>query len=83
LLLYISSELDDKDIPHRSKITKLIEDRYNAEKAILATEAQNALGRVSFTSDVWSDQQLRGFMAITVHYVVKDSHRRLQLKAKL
>jgi hypothetical protein len=30
---------------------------------------QKALGKISFTTDVWSDPNQRGFMAITAHWV--------------
>ncbi|KAH9925070.1 hypothetical protein B0H21DRAFT_668615, partial [Amylocystis lapponica] len=83
LLLYISAELEERDIPHRTKTTDLILEHYAEEKTKIATDAQNVLGRVSFTSDLWSDGQLRAFMAVTLHYMVKDQHGRLALRARL
>ncbi|KAH9947389.1 hypothetical protein B0H21DRAFT_655834, partial [Amylocystis lapponica] len=77
LLLYVSAELEEKDIPHRSKVTDLILEKYASERTNIITDAQNALGRVSFTSDLWTDEQLRAFMAITLHYLAKDQHGRL------
>ena len=31
--------------------------------------SQNARGRISITSDLWSDDTLRAFMSVTAHYI--------------
>ena len=33
---------------------------------------QNSLGRISYTSDLWSNGVLSGFMAATAHFCVRD-----------
>src|SRR5262245_10876511 len=32
---------------------------------------QDAIGRVSFMTDIWSDQHLQPFLAITAHWIAK------------
>ncbi|OBZ72686.1 putative AC transposase [Grifola frondosa] len=56
---------------------------YRCLVAWIVADDQNALGCVSFTSDLWTDQQLRGFMAVTLHYCAKDTQARLALRARL
>ncbi|PCH36575.1 hypothetical protein WOLCODRAFT_46437, partial [Wolfiporia cocos MD-104 SS10] len=75
--------LDDLDILHRTKISKLIHKYYQEEHARIIHEAQHALGHISFTSDLWTDAQQRGYMAITLHFCAKDTHQRLNLHARL
>jgi hypothetical protein len=43
---------------------------------------QSALGRISFTSDCWSDPNLASFLALTAHFVVRENGR-LVLQNKL
>lgn len=43
---------------------------------------QESLGRISLTADIWSNQGLRSFLALTAHWIgTKNS--KLQLKAAL
>ena len=42
---------------------------------------QEAAGRISFTADVWSDSNRRGYLAITCHWIAWDkATQSLQLK---
>ncbi|QRV87948.1 hAT family dimerization protein [Ceratobasidium sp. AG-Ba] len=71
-LLVLASEapkLTDDDIPHRKKITKTIGELYIAEKERIKHALKNARGQISITSDLWSDGNLRAFMAVTAHYI--------------
>lgn len=45
--------------------------------------SQNSLGRVSFTSDLWSDPNLTSYMAITAHYCIKDENGNLVVRSRL
>lgn len=46
--------------------------------------AQNAVGRISFTTDVWSDQNRQPYLAMTAHWISKsEGSSSLQLKAAL
>ncbi|KAH9962525.1 hypothetical protein BGW80DRAFT_1116044, partial [Lactifluus volemus] len=64
--------LKDSDVPHRTKVTRVMFESYHHEWKKLVTELKNSEGRISFTSDLWSDPNLRSFMAVTVHFVSKD-----------
>ncbi len=44
---------------------------------------QYALGRISFTTDLWSCRILRGFLAITIHFCRHDGEGRLVLRTRL
>ncbi|KAI0072979.1 hypothetical protein K474DRAFT_1576510, partial [Panus rudis PR-1116 ss-1] len=63
--------LDDEDIPHRTKMKELLNQLFEREYGKLLDDLKSSLGRVSFTTDMWSDQKLRGYMAITAHYIVR------------
>ncbi|CAE6443976.1 unnamed protein product, partial [Rhizoctonia solani] len=64
----------DRDIPHRSKLTKTIGELYRTEIDQMKVDLNNALGLVSATSDLWSDEKLRAFMAVTLHYINSEGH---------
>lgn len=44
---------------------------------------QSSLGRISITTDVWSNTSLTAFMAVTAHYCQKDENGRLELRHRL
>ncbi|KAJ3752489.1 hypothetical protein EV360DRAFT_11628, partial [Lentinula raphanica] len=71
-LLYIGNNLRERDIPHRTRLRELILERYKCHWKEITSEMKAALGRISFTSDMWSNSVLKGFMAITAHYMIKD-----------
>ncbi|KAI9061182.1 hypothetical protein FKP32DRAFT_1545037, partial [Trametes sanguinea] len=60
--------LEESDIPHRTATQKILIERYGKEIKKLRDDLQAALGRVSFTCDLWSCRVLKGFMAVTLHY---------------
>ncbi|KAI0682528.1 hypothetical protein C8T65DRAFT_543285, partial [Cerioporus squamosus] len=60
--------LAEGDIPHRTFIHDLIIEEYEGEIEDLRTDLQNALGRISFTCDLWTCRVLHGYLAVTVHY---------------
>ncbi|KAF8164541.1 hypothetical protein BJ912DRAFT_830308, partial [Pholiota molesta] len=59
----------EKDLPHRSKLSELITVAFQREYKAMLLDIENALGRVSFTSDIWSRQNMESYMAITAHYL--------------
>ncbi|CAE6365245.1 unnamed protein product [Rhizoctonia solani] len=61
--------LCESDIPHRTKLTKVSSELYREEMTRIKQELAKTLGRVSVTSDLWSDDQLHSFMAVTLHYI--------------
>ncbi|KAG2352359.1 hypothetical protein BDR07DRAFT_1188577, partial [Suillus spraguei] len=51
---------------------------------VLKGDLARAQGKISFTSDLWSDQKLRPFMALTAHWIAKEEQTSvLILKAAL
>ncbi|KAJ3002031.1 hypothetical protein NUW54_g6071 [Trametes sanguinea] len=93
LIIYTSTApepLDDDDIPHRTQTHKILIERYadeikklRADLQLSIHEMQAALGRISFTCDMWSCRVLKGFMAVTLHYCAKDRHNHLVLRTRL
>ncbi|KAI3998430.1 hypothetical protein GGG16DRAFT_29107, partial [Schizophyllum commune] len=61
--------MDESDLPHRTKMTELIEERFEREFANMREEMKNSPGRIAFTLDVWSRVNLESYLAITAHYV--------------
>jgi hypothetical protein len=45
--------------------------------------AKAALGKISYTSDIWSSDNLTSYIAITAHWMCKDESGHLQLKNAL
>jgi hypothetical protein len=78
-------ELRDKDIPHNDKAKDLLKYHFELQFAkliddigvstdcscqtLLTKRQKSALGRIAFTSDIWTDFLLHPYMAITAHYV--------------
>ena len=99
MLLYLCSDLQDEDIPHRTKFTELIMERFKvkftdvmrelqvcvvlSQELRLLTDGQSAEGRISYTSDLWSNMKLASFMAITAHFMGRDERGNLVVKTRL
>ncbi|KAJ7092959.1 hypothetical protein B0H15DRAFT_763088, partial [Mycena belliarum] len=83
LLLFIGTELEDRDIPHRTKLSQLISERFKFEWRRMVEEIANSLGRVSATDDIWTSQGLDSYMAMSLHYMAKDANGNLILKTQL
>lgn len=88
LLRLLRPDLQEKDVPHKSKMRLTILENYRRAMAAIKAELsvshssyllcylyrcyyQRALGKVSLTADVWSDKQLRSYLAVTAHYLVE------------
>ncbi|KAG9088674.1 hypothetical protein FS749_001982 [Ceratobasidium sp. UAMH 11750] len=69
LLASRAPTLQDKDIPRRKKMVKTVHELYLEQIQQIQRELQKARGRISITSDLWSDDILRAFMAVTAHYI--------------
>ncbi|KAF8950976.1 hypothetical protein BDZ97DRAFT_1601033, partial [Flammula alnicola] len=59
-------------LPHRTKMTEMILDAYKKRVAATVDELKCSEGRISFTTDLWSDPVLDSYMAVTAHYLVRD-----------
>ncbi|KAF8955645.1 hypothetical protein BDZ97DRAFT_1598926, partial [Flammula alnicola] len=78
-MLYLGAgKIDDQDLPHRHKMTDMILDAYNKRIASTVDELKHSEGRISFTTDLWSDPSLDSYMAVTAHYYVRDENRQLK-----
>ncbi|KAH9950785.1 hypothetical protein B0H21DRAFT_679919, partial [Amylocystis lapponica] len=62
-------ELKDSDIPHRTTIHNRVLQVMDEHLNQLEEEMAKALGKVSFTMDLWSDPNLVPFMAVTAHWI--------------
>lgn len=45
--------------------------------------SKSALGRVSFTSDVWSRQTMQSYMGVTAHFIAKSASNALTMETRL
>ncbi|KAF9032318.1 hypothetical protein BDZ89DRAFT_927273, partial [Hymenopellis radicata] len=71
-LLYIGQgTLTNDELPHRTKLADLIFAAFEKEYAAMLDRIKNSIGRVSFTSDIWSAITLQSYMAITAHYIMR------------
>ncbi|KAF8983520.1 hypothetical protein BDQ17DRAFT_1177936, partial [Cyathus striatus] len=83
LLLFLSADITENDIPHRKKVADLIREQFEQEYNKMAEEIRNALGNISVTSDIWSRQNLCPHMGMTIHYLTMSSDNQLILRSQL
>ncbi|KAJ2923582.1 hypothetical protein H1R20_g13520, partial [Candolleomyces eurysporus] len=69
LLLMLREDLRDEDIPHRTFVRNHIQSRWKDYMKELQAKLQGSVGRISLTTDLWSDTNLRPFMAVTAHWI--------------
>ncbi|KAF5325875.1 hypothetical protein D9611_000971 [Ephemerocybe angulata] len=73
VVLYLGEgKITDSDLLHRTQASNLILKRYDEEIERTKAELKGSPGRISFSTDLWSDPRLRSFMAVTAHYIVRD-----------
>ncbi|KAF5351590.1 hypothetical protein D9758_007266 [Tetrapyrgos nigripes] len=82
LLEYIGLDLKSQDIPHHKKLTELIFEQFENCFKNTQDKMKCSLGCISYTSDMWSNGVLQGFMAITAHYMIYE-HRHLVMRSQL
>jgi hypothetical protein len=78
LLLLLRSDLKDKDIPHRTKLREAIIETWDCHFKALRLELADAVGKVSFTADLWSDKNLRSYICITAHWIARNKRSKQQ-----
>ncbi|KAL4246220.1 Zinc finger BED domain-containing, partial [Abortiporus biennis] len=83
LLLFLNSDLSDKDIPHCMKMANLVMQTFETEYERMIAALKSSLGRISFTYNLWTSQNLLGIMALTAHHLSKDEHGNLIYKSHL
>ncbi|PPQ97649.1 hypothetical protein CVT26_002438 [Gymnopilus dilepis] len=75
LFLMLREDLKNTDIPHRTSVREHIMATWEKHLETLQAEMGAALGKISFTADVWSDPNLVPYMAVTGHWIqVKTIH---------
>jgi hypothetical protein len=84
LLLLLRSDLQDRDIPHRTKLRETIIEAWESHFKALKLDLADAVGKVSFTADLWSDKNLRSYICITAHWIARNKRsKQLELKTAL
>ncbi|KIK15345.1 hypothetical protein PISMIDRAFT_79750, partial [Pisolithus microcarpus 441] len=68
LILYLRRDLQDTDIPHRTKTHELILQRWRERFMQLRVELKVAVRAISFTADVWSADKLDSYFAMMAHW---------------
>ncbi|KIK78351.1 hypothetical protein PAXRUDRAFT_164225, partial [Paxillus rubicundulus Ve08.2h10] len=71
LILLLCQDLRDSDIPRQTKMRKLIIKAWRQYFAVLKQDLANAEGSISFTSNIWLDENYWPFVAITAHWISK------------
>ena len=83
-MLYLGDgKLEDKDLPHCTKMTKMVLDEFKKEWRKFAEDMKKAEGRISYTTDLWSDPNLDSFMAVTAHYIFHPTTGLLEYRCNL
>ncbi|KIJ59148.1 hypothetical protein HYDPIDRAFT_64146, partial [Hydnomerulius pinastri MD-312] len=62
-------DLQDSNIPHRTKTRELILAAWQDYFEVLKADLKKAAGKISFTSDIWSVENLDLYLAMTVHWI--------------
>ncbi|KAF9239469.1 ribonuclease H-like domain-containing protein [Melanogaster broomeanus] len=65
--------LQNSDIPDRTKIRELIVHAWIKYFAVLKSDMALALGRISHTAGIWSNDNRRPFLAMTAHWITEES----------
>jgi hypothetical protein len=104
--LLLREELKESDIPGRTALCNHIEKAFKTYMQKLEEDlkvcniqgicgptycfVQRAAGKISFTTDVWTDPNMTSFMAVTAHWleVIEEqsgsgNHKKLRLRADL
>ncbi|KAF8495522.1 hypothetical protein F5888DRAFT_1595196, partial [Russula emetica] len=57
----------DADIPRRDKMREAVISEWRNSFERLKSDLSKSCGRISFTSDVWSNANLEAYLALTAH----------------
>ncbi|KAF8473052.1 hypothetical protein DFH94DRAFT_620664, partial [Russula ochroleuca] len=71
--LYGCNNIADQDLPHQTKLIQMIFWEYEQEYQKTLMQFKSAVGRISFTSDCWSDPNLASFLALTAHFIAHEN----------
>ncbi|KAJ7142792.1 hypothetical protein C8R44DRAFT_603245, partial [Mycena epipterygia] len=73
LLLLLRESLHERDIPHHTKLRSLIIDQWREYYNALKRELSSALGKISFTADIWSSKGMHPYLALTAHWLSRNA----------
>lgn len=82
-MVYGHNNATDQDLPHRTSLTNKIYAQYIKDYEELINEMKTSLGRVSFTSDIWSDPNLTAFLGMTAHFCKRNKNGSLEVANQL
>ncbi|KAF8902953.1 hypothetical protein CPB84DRAFT_1665503, partial [Gymnopilus junonius] len=72
-MLYLGKgNINDKDLPHCTKMMEMIIQAYKKQIQATIGELKCSEGRISFTTDLWTDPVLDSFMAVTTHWMARE-----------
>ncbi|KIM61363.1 hypothetical protein SCLCIDRAFT_122239 [Scleroderma citrinum Foug A] len=69
LLLLLHNNLKDSDIPHHMKTWELVLQAWQDYFVVLKADLKKAVGEISFTSDLWSADNLDSYLAMMTHWI--------------
>ncbi|KAJ3570662.1 hypothetical protein NP233_g4249 [Leucocoprinus birnbaumii] len=64
IFMMLREDLQNHDIPHRTKLRERIHELWKENFDSLLTSMKNALGKISFTTDIWTDPIMNPFLAV-------------------
>ncbi|KAJ8075961.1 hypothetical protein PM082_021593, partial [Marasmius tenuissimus] len=79
LILLLCNAMEEKNIPHCTSLQKMVFQEWVRLMHQLKAHLQGSLGRISFTTDGWSDGTVFPFIAVTAHWVEQVEIRPLPL----
>ncbi|KAF8982902.1 hypothetical protein BDQ17DRAFT_1209753, partial [Cyathus striatus] len=83
-IIYLAGDdITDEQLPHRTKLTQDILLEHKKMFMKLQNDMKDALGCISFTTNLWSDPILRSFMAITAHFLLCSTDGKLEYRSAL
>ncbi|KAF8487912.1 hypothetical protein F5888DRAFT_1624026 [Russula emetica] len=70
--MVLCKTLVDADIPRRDKMREAVISEWRNSFERLKSDLSKSCGRISFTSDVWSNANLEAYLALTAHWISSD-----------
>ncbi|KAJ3563636.1 hypothetical protein NP233_g8817 [Leucocoprinus birnbaumii] len=69
LLLLLRQDLEDSEIPHRNFLRNRIMASFDEFLVHVKAELEKTLGKVSLTTDIWTDPNLTPYIGVTAHWI--------------
>jgi hypothetical protein len=78
-----NTTLHNSHIPTRNTVQSHIVERYMQDRQELKKRLQESMGRISLTTDLWSSNSMKSFMALTLHWIARTQDGELKLMTAL